>query len=225
MTRSIAIVSAMILALTPTSATRAQLASGYSGQSSARGKALRMSSGGAFAVWAIALQTQRRSWPSPCWRPLPIPKSESVASRALLGKNTSCLTGFVSMRLPTYLVRGAVAEYLYKRTTVAPPPADASVAPASIDRSKLDQLNPYALLAGFARCYVAARPSDVHGLLGTTKAGSKQEAAALGAMKSNFAVCLPTGVSIEFQPGETRGALAEALYHRSNRGSATRPVS
>ena len=144
----------------------------------------------------------------------PRSQAEANAASSLLGRYTVCLRHGNRIRLTTDVLRGAVAEALYKKEfSAAPPPVLGS---AVSGMSEVASAGGHRLLTSFARCYASIQPESVHRLLTTTKLGGKQERAELSTMKPDFARCLPPNSAFNFHPSDVRLAMAEALYRRSS---------
>ena len=126
----------------------------------------------------------------------------AVYKRISRGESKVCLTD-TSLRVPVPLIRGAIAEGLYKRGVALPP--DLILAPVAPG-------TPVRTLGDAARCYAAAHRSEAERLLAETAAGSKKERAALQAMAGDFFDCLPpTAQKRAFNPTQIRFRLAETL--------------
>ena len=126
----------------------------------------------------------------------------AVFKRISRGESQTCLTD-TSLRVPVPLIRGAIAEGLYKRGVAVPaglllpPPAPGM---------------PIRTLGDAARCYTAAHRDEVRALLAETAAGSKKERAALDRMAADFWLCLPKFAQKRgFNPTQIRFRLAETL--------------
>lgn len=144
---------------------------------------------------------------------------ENRAFSAMLGKHSMCVRGASSIRLPTSMIRGAIAEAMYKKgnATFRPP-----VAPGprrTLTAAEKARLTPYGVLSDFSRCLAAAHPQETHALITTTRLGSKAEAAQIDAMAPRFDACLPVKFRIAFDPSEIRLGLAEAMLR------ATLPIA
>lgn len=115
----------------------------------------------------------------------------------------SCLGEVTNLSLPYTMVRGAIAEGLYKKRV--PIPASLVVTPpASGARIKN--------LAEAARCFTASHRAEVARLIATTKVGSKEEAAAVDAIMPQFAECIPAGArQLSVASTQVRYRLVEAL--------------
>jgi len=129
-------------------------------------------------------------------------REEARTYRRLFSRDTqSCLGGNTELQMPPAMVRGAIAEGLYERG-VAPPP-DLVQAPP--------QAGSVRTLSEAARCYAAAHRDRVHALAADTRAGSRQEHAALSAMAPDFFRCVPdTARGRQFDPTLIRYRLIEA---------------
>jgi hypothetical protein len=124
--------------------------------------------------------------------------------RIVHGKgNHPCLTDTV-MTVPSVLMRGTVAEALYK--SGKSPPSNVVVVPPAPGV-------PARSLAGATRCLAVARRSDVHALVTQTSPGSRKERVALVKLDGTFRRCLPAAIRRRlFNPTEIRYRLAEALF-------------
>lgn len=133
----------------------------------------------------------------------PASREEAETYRRLFRRdNQSCLGEATEMRLPIALVRGAIAEGLYKRRV--PLPANLSqTAPAAGEVRTLSEA---------ARCYTVGHREQVRSLLEQTPLGSRREYDALSAMAGDFFQCVPeTARGRRFDPTQVRFRLAEAL--------------
>lgn len=117
----------------------------------------------------------------------------------------ACLGDISSMSVDLPLVRGAIAEGLY-RSNIVLPPALMQTAPAPAEVRNL---------AGAARCYTASHRDEVRRLLAETKAGSKKEFEAVSALMPDFYKCVPGGAKFNFSATVIRFRLAEALLRTS----------
>jgi hypothetical protein len=115
-----------------------------------------------------------------------------------------CLGGDTQLRMPRFLVRGAIAEGLYRRAIVLPAGlALTSPAPGTPTRT----------LADAARCYTAGHRDRVRALIDRTRIGSRDEYALLSEMAPDFFLCLPESArGGQFISALIRGHLVEALY-------------
>ena len=115
-----------------------------------------------------------------------------------------CLGGETELHMPMYMLRGAIAEGLYRRGVVLPPDLALPIpAPGAPTRT----------LAEAARCYIAGHRDQVRALIDQTQMGSREEYARLSEMAPDFFLCLPEGYrGGQFSTVLIRGRLAEALY-------------
>lgn len=116
--------------------------------------------------------------------------------------NMSCLGEATELFMPMALVRGAIAEGLYKRGVALPPNlVQAAPEPGTVRT-----------LSDAARCYTAAHRDRVRALVEQTPPGSRREFAALTEMAADFFQCVPeAGRNRQFNPTQLRFRLAEAL--------------
>jgi hypothetical protein len=117
----------------------------------------------------------------------------------------ACLGDVSSMSMDLPLIRGAIAEGLY-RSNIALPPALMQTAPAPAEVRNL---------AGAARCYAAAHRQEVRTLLAETKVGSRKEFDAVSKLMPDFYKCVPGGAKFNFSATVIRFRLAEALLRTS----------
>ncbi|HEX8579441.1 MAG TPA: hypothetical protein VF655_07580 [Allosphingosinicella sp.] len=132
----------------------------------------------------------------------PSSRGEAQTYIALFKKSDEyCLGDVSSMSADLALVRGAIAEGLFK-ANVPLPPAMVLPAPAPAEVRNL---------AGAARCYAAAHREEVGKLIASTKPGSKAEYEAVSALMPDFFKCVPEGAKFSFGATVIRFRLAEAL--------------
>jgi hypothetical protein len=142
----------------------------------------------------------------------PTSRAEAQTYIALFKKSDEqCLSGITSMSVDIPLVRGAIAEGLY-RNNAALPPALMQTAPAPSEVRNL---------AGAARCYTVDHREVVRKLLAETKAGSRKEFEAVSALMPDFYKCVPGEAKLNVGATVIRFRLAEALL----RTSGTTPVA
>ena len=131
--------------------------------------------------------------------------AEGRAFQRLFGGNGNmCMRDFVSATLLRAHVRGAVAEWLYKKHA-------SRASAAAVTGEATGQITS---LHDFARCYVAGNERAARRLLDETRLGSDSEQDMVVAMAPSFAGCFPADRQIEIEAFEVRMALAEALYRR-----------
>jgi hypothetical protein len=135
---------------------------------------------------------------------------EGTAVRALLGNSTSCTPRNSRLSLPRDIIRGAVAEAMYRRAHAGSPPAGAGAATPTSATTLVD----------FSRCVVEQNPREVHDLLTTTRLGSREEHAAVVRLAPRLRQCLPSSKNLEVVAPLLRLSLANALYDHSNAANA-----
>jgi TonB family protein len=124
--------------------------------------------------------------------------------------------GEVYMSIKPTMVRGVIAEALYKlQLANRPQPAgQVSVAPilpaSAANSSNLDD----AILYDFAQCVTAAKATAVRSLV-LSKIGSHDEQAAISELIPALSPCLYKGQTIKVDRPTLRSRLAEALYRWS----------
>jgi hypothetical protein len=124
---------------------------------------------------------------------------EAAAYKQLIGRNTTCLADLSRLRTSRAILRGAIAEGLYKLRFAAGAPSYLQPAPVQAPQT-------------FADCYARAHPQQIHGLLTKTRIASKDEHVAFLRMAPDFSACLPAGKQAALRPSIVRLELAEALY-------------
>jgi hypothetical protein len=154
--------------------------------------------------------------------PLNSPEQAAIINR-LTGhrftRRTICAR-FRTMRVDNLVLRGAIAEALYRweerrgrsaGPLVPPPPAPAAAgAPA--------------LLAQMGRCVVERDPEAAARVM-ATRPGTGAARRALAGLSGRVGACMPTGLRArEIHPLTLRGALGEPYYHR-RRSPEGRPLS
>ena len=99
------------------------------------------------------------------------------------------------------MVRGAIAEGLYKKRIPIPPELMQTVpAPAEVSN-----------LSGAARCYVGGHRFEAMKLLAQTSPGSRKEFDMMSKLMPDFSKCVPKGTKLSFPATVVRFRLAEAL--------------
>lgn len=185
----------------------AQLAPGYSGYSGIRYM------GDEEVWWTIrqlgdCLARGRRRAALALVGTRPGSPEEAVATRAVLGTNTTCMRQSGRMTLGRDIIRGVIAEGLYRSSGAAPPP------PQAFDETAVPEGLP--LLVDFARCFAQVRPAEIHNLVATTRLGTREEQQALIALAPHMGQCFPAGATFSFPAPAIRLAFIEALYHRAS---------
>ena len=128
--------------------------------------------------------------------------------RDLIGWRNRCLRAR-SMQIDHVLLRGAVAEALYRQTQRGRDIGRLDRAPPRLRADP--RRNSSAALEHFGRCMVARHPDRVRPLIGT-RPGSREEREALQGITAGFADCLPESPRRARHPLMLRGAVAEAFY-------------
>jgi len=190
-------------ALLPSSTAQAQIAPGLSGSSTTT------YTSNPTELWqtlrgfgtCFAGQSEAAAWELIATDP--DSKAEAaVYKRMSKGNIKNCLSD-TSLRVPVPLVRGAIAEGLYKRGVAVPTELRQEPPPVGTPIRKLSEA---------ARCYAANRRAEAEKLLAETAPGSKEELAALKTMADDFWSCLPDEAQKRtFNPTQIRYRLAEAL--------------
>jgi len=181
---------------------RAQIASGYSGSSST-------STMGDDEAWrtlrafGTCYATRNPGSAVQLIATEPGSRDEAETYRRLFRRdNQSCLGGNTELRMPVTMVRGAIAEGLYRNRAALPPTlAQAAPAPGAVRT-----------LSEAARCYAGAHGDRVRSLVEGTAPGSRGEVEALTAMAPDFFRCVPAAAhGRQFNATQLRYRLAEAL--------------
>lgn len=201
--RLLIVVAATLVAGAWPSAVPAQLARGFSGRSSQStmdgGEAMRTLR--AFGS-CYATRDTADAWSLIATEPGS--RGEAEVYRRLFRRDSQgCLGESTELRVPVFMVRGAIAEGLYARRAALPV------------RLRLPPLAPGATvrtLSEAARCYASAHPDRVRALVENTIPGSRPEYAALGEMAADFFSCVPEAArGRRFDSTQVRYRLAEAL--------------
>jgi hypothetical protein len=135
-------------------------------------------------------------------------QQEASAVRVLIGRHTACAPRNSRMGLPRDVIRGSIAEAMYRRLGLAAPSADPT---APRDGAKPESL------VEFARCVVRASPQEVHDLLTSTRLGTRAEHQAMLSMAPQLRGCLPSSDNLQLAAPLVRLSLADALYDRARR--------
>lgn len=127
-----------------------------------------------------------------------------VYKRLFSKQNQSCLSLATELRMPYQIVRGAIAEGLYRRA-VPVPAALAVTQPPSVNqvRNFMDA----------ALCYSTTHRTEVRNLLATTRLGTKAEDQQVSTIMSDLERCIPPNArSISISTPMVRVRLAEAMW-------------
>lgn len=113
----------------------------------------------------------------------------------------ACLGDVTRLGADLPLIRGAIAQGLYKRGIPLPAALmQTSPAPAEVRN-----------LADAARCYVRSHREQAARLVADTKVGGRKEYDAVMKLMPDFMKCVPEGARAQFSPTLVRFRLAEAL--------------
>jgi len=123
--------------------------------------------------------------------------------------NQYCLGSVTSLRASSALVRGAIAEGLYKKKI----PVPANLAVATVPT--VEQVHN---VSDAALCYAGSHRGEALSLVNETKPGSKDEYAAIDALWNGFAECIPpiARQSVQIETTLVRFRIAEALWRLGN---------
>lgn len=144
---------------------------------------------------------------------------EAATYKQLFGKaNQYCLGSVTSLRASSLLVRGAIAEGLYKKKIPVPANLVVTTVPA------VAQVHNF---SDAALCYAAGHRAEALSLVNETKPGSKQEYAAINALLESFAQCIPpiARQSLQIDPTLVRFRIAEALWRMGTAPAQTGSVT
>jgi hypothetical protein len=211
--QALVLAAAAVLAST---AGNAQLASGYSGFSSGPRQGTTEEFWFSLSRLGDCFGHTKGSQSQALLATQPSSIEEAKAVQAMLGRYTACLRHADQMRATTNLVRGAIAEGLYKRQVRVPAAAIEVPRPPAVDQETSATLVPFRVLADFSRCFAARNPDRVHRLVLETRLGTTESNAAVAALDPLASECLPPNLKIQFEPNDIRLSLVEALFKRSH---------
>lgn len=151
-------------------------------------------------------------------------KTSEAAKQKLMPRMSDCLSasvdqflsGQVSMTIQPTMVRGVIAEALYKLQFAGrpQPTSHVSAAPiipaATVDPSNREE----AIVYDFAQCVTESDPSAARSLV-LSKIDSHEEQAAIAAITPSLSPCLYRGDTLKADRLTLRTRLAEALYRWS----------
>jgi hypothetical protein len=113
----------------------------------------------------------------------------------------SCLGDVTNLGATLPMIRGAIAQGLYKRKTPLPAALmQTAPAPAQVRN-----------LSDAARCYVATHREEARSLVADTKVGGRKEYDSVMKLMPDFLKCVPRGAKGQFTATLVRLRLAEAL--------------
>lgn len=155
-------------------------------------------------------------------RSQPATDAERHAAQTLVHAHSSCMTDRMVLSMNAPMIRGLVAESMFKRRhpdwlvaaqglPSTPPVRPARPIRASVAEKGSEVERERAFMAAYSGCIAWAAPTQVAKLLGTAIASpeEKQELLALG---SSLNDCMPFGVRYQLNVGGLRTSLASALY-------------
>jgi hypothetical protein len=131
---------------------------------------------------------------------------EAQTYKALFQKSDeSCLGSITELRVSHLMVRGAIAEGLYKKKILVPPELTVAAAPS------VDQVRS---MSDAALCFVGRHAEEARSLVNGTEPGSKKEFEAMTALFPAFAACVPPAAREKMRVEATliRFRIAEALW-------------
>ena len=139
--------------------------------------------------------------------------SENELFREVISRRAAvCLSGGDRVRMPRWIIRGAVIEGLYRSRAAVPANLAVSETPAPGTASSL---------TGAAFCYAARHPEQVRSLLQETRAGSRDEYESLSAMAEEFFGCFADNVGAQnLTATAIRYRLVEAALRLPRAGNA-----
>jgi hypothetical protein len=132
----------------------------------------------------------------------PASREEALTYKALFRKPFQTCLGDVSrLRAELALIRGAIAQGLYKRKVPIPATLMQPVPSVAQVRNVSDA----------ARCYVAAHAEEARRVVAETKVGSRREHDEVVKLMPDFFKCVPPGANVQLTATLVRLRLAEAL--------------
>lgn len=129
------------------------------------------------------------------------------------------LMGTLKLQFSDTILRGVVAEALYRRHSVnfanlAGVRASVPVAPIFVASQSDAEARDLAVTYAFAQCLTASNPGLVRSIA-LSKIGSKEEKTAFAALNRHMPACLLSGTTLKTKRAPFRFMLAEALYRWS----------
>jgi hypothetical protein len=139
---------------------------------------------------------------------------EAQTYRSLFTKPYQTCLGFATeLRAPLVLIRGAIAEGLYKRGIAIPSNLTLSAPPPGATIRTISEA---------ARCYTATHDDQVRAIIAETKPGSRKEYEAIESILPDFMACVPEKArKLGFSVTQVRFRLAEALLRMALPASST----
>lgn len=128
--------------------------------------------------------------------------TEARVYREVFRRRAGACLADTQMRMPRWIVRGAVVEGLYRRGVELPANLVQAAPAPGAGRTLTDA----------ALCYAARHPDQVRALVADSRAASSDESEALSAMAPDFFRCVPpTYAGLRVDPTFIRYRLVEAL--------------
>jgi hypothetical protein len=139
----------------------------------------------------------------------PASREEAQTYVALFKKPyQACLGDVTRLSADLNLIRGAIAQGLYKRQTPLPAALmQTAPAPAQVRN-----------LSDAARCYVATHREEARRVVADTKVGGRKEFDAIMKLLPDFLKCVPKSAKAQFTATLVRFRLAEALLRTAPAG-------
>lgn len=132
----------------------------------------------------------------------PASREEAVTYKSLFRKSYQTCLGDVSrLSADLALIRGAIAQGLYKRKVPMPAALMQGIPSVAQVRNVSDA----------ARCYVASHAKEARRVVDETKLGSRREHDEVVKLMPDFFKCVPEGARVQFTATLVRLRLAEAL--------------
>lgn len=146
----------------------------------------------------------------------PASREEALTYKSMFSKHyQSCLGDVTRLSADLALIRGAIAQGLYKRRVAVPAALMQSVPSVAQVRNVSDA----------ARCYVASHRAEAAAVVAETKVGSRREYDAVMKLLPDFLKCVPAGAKAEFSATLVRLRLAEALLRTVPAGASLAPLA
>jgi hypothetical protein len=142
-------------------------------------------------------------------------EENELFSRVISRRAAVCLSGGDRVRMPRWIIRGAVLEGLYRSRGEVPVNLMVSAPPAAGTATSL---------SGAAFCYAALHPQQVRTLLEDTRAGSRDEYESLSTMAEAFFGCFDKSAGAQNLPATAiRYRLVEAALRLPRTATSAAP--
>ncbi len=146
----------------------------------------------------------------------PASREEAQTYLSLFKKHyQSCLGDVSRLSADLALIRGAIAQGLYKRKIPVPAALMQTVPAVAQVRNVSDA----------ARCYVASHREEARQVVAETKVGSRKEHDAVVKLMPGFFKCVPDGANVQFTATLVRLRLAEALLRTAPSAASTGSIA